>query len=417
LKITKYFYAILLAFSFSLSLSQLYAKTIKVCNTCAFTDLQTAIDSAKTGDVVEIQSGEYLAQRIAIRKAITLKGVNYPVLNGDGEPILFLLADSITVTGLELRNVATSYVEDKAALRIIKSDYCNVIDNRLIDTFFAIYIENSDYTLVEKNYVKGDAKMEASSGNAVHAWYSNYATIRNNTLLNHRDGIYLEFVENSDIRENHSEGNIRYGLHFMFSHHDVYTKNTFIKNGSGVAVMFSDHVDMFENTFEDNWGDAAYGLLLKDIKDSHLKGNIFKRNTIAIQADNAMRINVEHNDFVENGWALKILGNCMENTINQNNFIQNSFVVSTNSSYNYNDFTSNYWSDYSGYDLDKNGVGDIPYRPVSLFSYMVTNNPPTLILMRSTFIELLNSAEKVIPIITPETLIDPEPVMKKIEHD
>ena len=417
MKITKYFYAILLAFSFSLSLSQLYAKTIKVCNTCAFTDLQTAIDSAKTGDVVEIQSGEYLAQRIAIRKAITLKGVNYPVLNGDGEPILFLLADSITVTGLELRNVATSYVEDKAALRIIKSDYCNVIDNRLIDTFFAIYIENSDYTLVEKNYVKGDAKMEASSGNAVHAWYSNYATIRNNTLLNHRDGIYLEFVENSDIRENHSEGNIRYGLHFMFSHHDVYTKNTFIKNGSGVAVMFSDHVDMFENTFEDNWGDAAYGLLLKDIKDSHLKGNIFKRNTIAIQADNAMRINVEHNDFVENGWALKILGNCMENTINQNNFIQNSFVVSTNSSYNYNDFTSNYWSDYSGYDLDKNGVGDIPYRPVSLFSYMVTNNPPTLILMRSTFIELLNSAEKVIPIITPETLIDPEPVMKKIEHD
>ncbi len=396
---------------------QLYAKTIKVCADCAYTDIQTAIDAAQRGDVVEIQKGEYLAQRISIRTAITLKGVDSPVLNGDGEPILFVFTDSVTIIGLELRNVSTSYIEDKAAIRIVKSDYCKVQNNRLIDTFFAIYIENSDYALVENNYVKGDAKMEASSGNAVHAWYSNFATIRNNTLLNHRDGIYLEFVEKSDIRENHSEGNIRYGLHFMFSHHDVYTRNTFLNNGSGVAVMFSDHVDMIENTFEDNWGDAAYGLLLKDIRDSHLKGNIFKKNTIAIQADNAMRINIEHNDFIENGWALKIMGNCMENIITQNNFIQNSFVVSTNSSYNYNDFTSNYWSDYSGYDLDKNNVGDIPYRPVSLFSYMVTNNPPTLILMRSTFIELLNSAEKVIPIITPETLIDTHPLMKKIKHD
>lgn len=174
---------------------------------------------------------------------------------------------------------------------------------------------------------------------------------------------------------------------------------------------------MFNNLFKDNWGDAAYGLLLKDIKDSRLEGNVFKRNTIAIQADNAMRIHVTNNDFVNNGWALKIMGNCMENEVVENNFISNSFMVSTNSSYNHNFFDNNFWSEYSGYDLDKDGIGDVPYRPVSLFSYTVTNNPPTLILMRSTFIELLNSAEKVIPVITPETLLDEHPKMKMILHD
>lgn len=393
------------------------AKTIRVCPSCEIKKIERAIEKAEKGDVVEVAGGKYITQRLEINKSIFLKGIDYPLLDGQGEPILFVLSDSVTVEGFELRNVFTSYVEDKAAIRIVKSDYCSIKNNKLFDTFFAVYIENSDYALVEGNYIKGDAKQEASSGNAVHAWYSNYATIKHNKLYNHRDGVYLEFVEYSTISNNHSEGNIRYGLHFMFSHHDEYIGNVFKNNGSGVAVMFSDHVNMYHNLFQDNWGDAAYGLLLKDIKDSKLEGNVFKKNTIAIQADNAMRIEVVNNDFVDNGWALKIMGNCMENEVLNNNFISNSFVVSTNSKYNHNKFEGNYWSEYSGYDLNKDGVGDVPYRPVSLFSFTVTNNPPTLILMRSTFIELLNSAEKVIPVITPETLTDDFPSMKMINHD
>jgi len=391
--------------------------TLKVCETCAYATIEAAIKNAEKGDVVEVQEGYYKVQRLFIPISIKLIGKGKVELDGEGEPILFLTADSITIENLILRNVFTSYIEDKAAIRIVKSDYCEIINNKLFDTFFAIYIENSDYAKIENNYIKGDAKQEASSGNAIHVWYSNYALVQGNTLLNHRDGIYLEFVENSQILNNHSEGNIRYGLHFMFSHHDDYLNNKFINNGSGVAVMFSDHVNMFNNLFKDNWGDAAYGLLLKDIKDSKLEGNIFQKNTIAIQADNAMRIYIFNNNFVENGWALKIMGNCMENEVVENNFVSNSFMVSTNSSYNHNLFDNNYWSEYSGYDLDKDGVGDVPYRPVSLFSYTVTNNPPTLILMRSTFIELLNAAEKVIPVITPETLFDEHPKMKLILHD
>ncbi len=392
-------------------------RTLKVCDGCTFQTIEGAIEKAQKGDVVEVEEGQYKVQRLVISVPIKLIGIGEVELDGEGEPILLLTTDSIVIENLILKNVSTSYIEDKAAIRIVKSDHCEIRNNKLYDTFFAIYIENSDYAIVEDNYVKGDAKQEASSGNAVHAWYSNNALIKGNTLLNHRDGIYLEFVEDSKVIDNHSEGNIRYGLHFMFSHNDDYLDNKFINNGSGVAVMFSDHVNMFNNLFKDNWGDAAYGLLLKDIKDSKLEGNIFKRNTIAIQADNAMRIQINHNDFVDNGWVLKIMGNCMENKVVENNFISNSFMVSTNSSYNHNFFDNNFWSEYSGYDLDKDGIGDVPYRPVSLFSYTVTNNPPTLILMRSTFIELLNSAEKVIPVITPETLFDEHPKMKIILHD
>ncbi|NJO25790.1 MAG: hypothetical protein HC867_08575 [Bacteroidia bacterium] len=48
---------------------------------------------------------------------------------------------------------------------------------------------------------------------------------RENHIQGHRDGIYFEFVTDSDIKQNISEKNIRYGLHFMFSHNDNYIHN------------------------------------------------------------------------------------------------------------------------------------------------------------------------------------------------
>jgi len=77
-------------------------------------------------------------------------------------------------------------------------------------------------------------------------------------------------VHDSDIRDNLSTGNLRYGMHFMYSDDCRYTNNVFRKNGSGVAVMFTKRVQMVGNRFEDNWGPAAYGLLLKEISDSRL---------------------------------------------------------------------------------------------------------------------------------------------------
>ena len=56
---------------------------------------------------------------------------------------------------------------------------------------------------------------------------ANHALIENNHIQGHRDGIYFEFVTESIIRKNLSEKNIRYGLHFMFSHNDHYTRKYF----------------------------------------------------------------------------------------------------------------------------------------------------------------------------------------------
>jgi nitrous oxidase accessory protein len=355
---------------------------------------------------------------LIIEKALEITGEEGTIIDGGGMTIFYVQHDSVSMSNLELQNVETNYVEDRAALKFNDSDYLNIKNIRIRHSFFGILIEKSKHGRIENCDIMGDANehnyLESSNGNAIHLWYCKNMKIINNKVQNHRDGIYFEFVENSTITGNWSEGNMRYGLHFMFSHDNVYHQNTFTKNGAGVAVMYSDHVTMTDNQFLDNWGGSAYGLLLKDITDSELHNNIFSNNTIAISTDNSMRLVIKNNRFVRNGYALRIMGNCTDNVISQNDFSENSFDVTTNARSDYNDFNGNYWEEYTGYDLDRDGEGDIPFRPVKLFTYIISQAPASIILMRSTFIDMLNLAEKVTPVLTPESLVDNKPKMKPI---
>jgi nitrous oxidase accessory protein len=198
----------------------------------------------------------------------------------------------------------------------------------------------------------------------------------------------------------------------MFSDSCEYRENTFENNGAGVAVMYTKNVLMEKNIFKHNWGAATYGILLKDITDSDIINNHFEENSTALYIEGCNRIQIKYNNFIKNGWSIKLMANSMGNSIIDNNFISNSFDISTNSRQNFNTFENNYWSEYSGYDLDKDGFGDIPFRPVSMFSIIVESQPTALILLHSIFIKILDIAEKVIPALTPNTLIDPKPRMQ-----
>ena len=180
--------------------------------------------------------------------------------------------------------------------------------------------------------------------------------------------------------------------------------------------MFSRRINMSDNLFVHNWGKASYGLLLKEIYDAEISNNRFVENTVAVFVEGSTRVNYLNNNFVSNGWAMKVSGGCMDNNISANNFISNTFDLALNSSANENSIDGNYWSEYSGYDLDRNGVGDIPHRPIKLFNFVLKDTPEAIVLMRSLFIDLINFSEKVSPVFTPENVIDNKPAMKKFAN-
>lgn len=393
------------------------ARSWTVCTICPLTSLAAAVSQAAPGDRILVQPGEYRESQIIVDKPLTIIGEDFPVFdarNEEGREILIIAADSVHVEGLTFRNVAKSYLNDLAALRVRRSRHFIIRNNRLDDAFFGIYLEKAADGLVENNEITGYAVDEASSGNAIHAWHCNRIRVAGNRVSGHRDGIYFEFVNNSTIEDNHSEGNVRYGLHFMFSNDDRYTRNTFRENGAGVAVMFSKRIDMVGNRFEKNWGRSAYGLLLKEISGAEIRDNRFRRNTIGINVEGSSRITYQHNRFEDNGWAVRITGGCLANQFTKNNFVRNSLDLVLNGNPNDNTFDGNYWSEYSGYDLDRDGVGDVPHRPIKLFSYVLSRAPEAIVLLRSFFVDLINFSEKVSPVFIPDDVFDNQPAMQPI---
>jgi nitrous oxidase accessory protein len=390
------------------------ANTIHAGANRNFKTITAAINAALPGDTVLVDAGYYAEKKLEIRKRIFLKGINYPVLNGQKKyEVVYVKADGAIVEGFRVVHSGISSIDDISGIKVVDSKNVIIRNNILEDNFFGIHIQNGVNCTVENNQLTANSREEQQSGNGIHCWKGDSMRIIGNKISGHRDGIYFEFVKNSIIWRNTSIKNIRYGLHFMFSNDDMYVSNIFSNNGSGVSVMFSNRIKMFSNYFDENWGDASHGILLKEISDGYMQGNYFNKNTSAIYMEGANRIFMTCNTFTNNGWALKIQASCEDVVLEHNNFIGNTFDVGTNGTLVLNRFNNNYWDKYEGYDLNKDKIGDIPYRPVSMYSMIVEKYPPAMILFRSFITTLLDKTEKILPSLTPENLKDNAPLMKK----
>ncbi|MEP6591395.1 MAG: nitrous oxide reductase family maturation protein NosD [Gemmatimonadota bacterium] len=383
----------------------------------AHPSLAAAVAGAAAGDTIVVQAGVYREPApIVISKSLHLIGRPGAILDGGGtHEILVLTADNIEVRGLVLRNTGFSYHEDRAAIHVAGGNGCRIEQNTLQDTFFAIYLASSSGCTIRGNVIRGNGSVrEAATGNGIHLWSSREVTVAGNRISGHRDGIYLEFTHCADVRDNLSERNNRYGLHFMYSDSSQYRDNTFRGNGSGVAVMYTREVLMEGNRFEANRGSASYGLLLKEVQHPTLRRNTFWQNTTGLLADGADGLRAEGNRFEGNGWGIRLLGSTLDGRFSGNAFATNWFDVGVNGAGGGVVFTGNWWDSYRGWDLDGDGVGDVPHHPVRLFGMLVDRAPSALLLQRSLFVRLVDAAERAFPVLTPTAVTDPNPLMRPV---
>lgn len=379
----------------------------------AYQTVAAALRAAAPGDVIRVQGGHYKEGALVVDKAVTLEGLDSPVLDGEFKhPVVTVTASPVTVRGFRIINGGRSSTRELAGIHLDHVKDFDVRGNELVDCDYGIYLSKCGPGKVTGNTLEGLSDLEINSGNGIHLWSCEGAHVQGNRISGHRDGIYLEHAGKSVMEENVVEGNMRYGLHFMFSSSSIYRANIFKNNGAGVAVMYSKEVMMVDNVFERNWGSSAYGLLIKDVTDSEVSGNTFLLNSTGVYSQGASRVKFERNLFKENGWALRILSNGTNNSITANTFTRNSFDVGTNGDLTDHRFSRNYWDRYEGYDLRRDGTGDVPFRPVSLFAIVTERVPASLFLMHSFMVKLLDRAEKAFPSITPDNVIDSEPVMR-----
>jgi len=380
-----------------------------------FSTVAAALAAARPGDRVLVRAGTYREATLVVRTTgVTVEGEGWPVLDGQGaREVLVIAADDVTVRGVVAANTGVSNLEDRAGIRARNVRRCLIEGNRLRDNLWGIYLQGSADCVVRDNDIEAHGARQTQSGNGIHLWYSPGARVERNRVHGHRDGIYFEFSPHGVTRDNVSERSQRYGLHFMFSDSCEYVHNTFRDNTSGVAVMYSRGVRISGNRFERSWGSAAYGLLLKDIMGGEISDNTFDRNSTGLFVEGSSRLAVRGNTFTQNGWAAKVFADADENVFSGNRFAGNAFDVTTNSRSANSTFDGNWWADYSGYDLNRDGVGDTAFHPVRLFALVVEQHPAALLLLRSPLVSILDAAERVLPVLTPEALVDRHPLMRR----
>lgn len=415
-----------IATSFTLSLvfpalSPARAETLRVPPRAGA--LAEACAAAASGDTLIVTAGVHPGGAV-IARPLTLRGEPGAIVEGTGHgSVLFLTGSLIRIEDLEIRRSGNQPLTIDAGIFVKGGSRVRVSRVRMTDVLYGVAAERAESLIVERCEFRGRASahggvelsMDASNGNGIHLWYCHDAAIRGSRITHFVDGIYLAFAFGTEIRGNLLWENGRYGLHTMYCQNNRLVENRFTRNIAGCAIMFSNHLVVEGNDFVRNRGSRTYGLLLKDCSDGRFTHNRMVDNTVAIFMDGSNRNHLSENLVQDNGWGIILFSSCAGNEFAGNNFWNNDYPVALDMRYSDNRFDDgargNYWSENAPYDLDANGVSDVPYSPVSAFAFLSKQYPDLAILGRSPAATALSVAERTIPALRPSEIVDHFPLV------
>ncbi|MCP4634189.1 MAG: nitrous oxide reductase family maturation protein NosD [candidate division Zixibacteria bacterium] len=377
-------------------------------------------------DTLYLDKGIYQGQ-FTVSAPVVIIGDSSTILDGNtiGD-VVTIVADSVSLKGITVQNSGTRLLKDHAGIKIA-GDYVEISNCTIRDNLHGIYIKAGNNIRIQDNNIIGRFDIqEADRGNGIHLWNTADNLVENNNISYARDGIYFSFANNTSIKNNHIH-HLRYGLHYMYSDSNSFEDNLFEYNIAGSALMFSESIVFQRNVFAHCRGFRAYGLLLQSVDNCYAADNLILNNTKAVFFSNSSYNRFENNDIIQNDLAVQINVSCEGNTLVSNNFISNlaevmmdATVVSSTKWSEKN--IGNFWTAYSGYDLDNNQVGDTPYQLQSVFEFIEIDNPAIRFYLYSPASQLLAAAEKRLPILRKKTIEDPNPLFRpnknsNIPHD
>ncbi len=382
--------------------------------------IATALASAGDGDTVVVSSGVH-HERLTINRSVHLVGRPGAVIDGGGEgTVLRIDAPGVEVHGLTIRGSGTGYTSEDAGIRIDHAANVRIVDTRVEDTLFGIFVAQGDGCVVERSSIVGKDLPHVRRGDGIRLWYSSGCRLVGNTVERSRD-VVIWYSSNTVVEDNVVRTS-RYGLHFMYSDHNRFHRNRFEDNQVGAAIMYSRGIDLTENAFSFSRGPAAYGLLLKDADDVFIEGNRFVDNATGIFIDGAPqsrdgRVDVDRNLVARNDVGLALQPLSRRIRFWENAFVANRTqvqIVGTGSAEDdvwAVDGRGNYWSDAVLYDTNGDGVSELPYRLASTYEILADRYPVLGFYDATPSAEAIDLAARLFPIFAPRPkLTDPHPL-------
>lgn len=381
------------------------------------------IAAAEPGRTILIAPGVY-REHLRIDKPLTLIGDGRAVIDGGGRgDIVEITAPDVTFRGFTVRNTGIDLDKENAAIRAL-APRATIEDNTLEDILFGIDLREAPDSVIRNNRIGGKVLDIARRGDGLRLWRSNNTLIEGNTIHDGRDAI-LWYSEGITVRGNRSY-DCRYGLHLMFSDGVTIQDNEFTGNSVGIYLMYSTGIELTRNRLIRNRGPSGYGIGLKEADRFSVRDNYIMQNRVGVYIDGSPFTQRQPGEFTGNTIAFNDVGftflpSARGNEIVGNNFIDNIDQVSVagRGSLEANRFwkeeRGNFWSDYTGYDADADGIGDFVHESHTLFENLMDRHPGLRLFLFSPAQQAVEFVGRAIPAVRPEPkFTDEVPLMRPV---
>lgn len=381
----------------------------------SFAELDALVRDPAGPREIELAAGVHHGD-LVVRRPLAVRGAAGAVLEGSGgSTVVTVDANDVTVENLVLRGSGRRHTTEDAGVKVT-GERNRIAGLQIEDSLFGVALNACRHCVVERVKVIGFGDDAELRGDGIKLWESHDSVVRDTEVDHARDMVvwYTRRATLDGVVVTRS----RYGAHFMYAHDCAVRGSRFERNVVGVFVMYSLRLRVEDNVLAGARGAAGMGLGFKDSDAVEVSGNWLVANTTGTYLDNTPRTPSERVTFARNFFALNDVALSIHSSekgvaFTGNDFGSNATMVEVDGGGDALglEMRGNHYSDYEGYDLDRDGVGDVAYEVKALSSELTESHPALKLFNGTAAMALVDTVARAVPVLASrKLLVDPAPL-------
>ncbi len=296
---------------------------------------------------------------------------NVSIPSEEAGQVILIGCKNVSIENATLNNCSTGIL-------MYRCSECSILNNRIAGNLHAILVSQSSSCKLYGNLIH-------CNENGLNTFHSHNLSVLNNRFLKNEWGFSLLDGSNCSIINNTFDSTL-YSITVAYTSKSLITNNYIERSENAIAIGFEGRWNkILNNTIRNSglgllingyWNWIMNNTFYRNVEgvqnlwgDTNLfKGNIFERNEYAMDLIWCTSNEILWNTFRYNNYSIISWGE--KNRIHHNFFINNLHRAYDFYKNRWDDgVEGNYWSDYRGFDINGDGIGDLPYKIKGWFNF------------------------------------------------